>query len=239
MSSRSIFIICGNCRTFIDCFDNQYRNIISKLFEKKEYKIYVYLYLKLTDPGPKGQDGWNFSYDTIIYDDLLNKINEFKIKYTDIEFDYKIIKDNEISDEELLAQVKDRSKYISYYANDNVLLRGLHCHYNFECCGKYLLNRNENFDYIIYLRPDLYFTDSCESIDNYDNSKITLGYGPNNNCNDHIAIIPKDYFTSFFFSRMNLYRTNTDYYVQTPEEVYCYTINNNVRKIGDYYIKRQ
>ena len=76
----------------------------------------------------------------------------------------------------------------------------MHCHYNFECCGKYILEKEKNnnmvFDYLI--RPDLYFIKDCDSIDKYDNSKITLGTGPNCYNNDHIAIIPRLHFNSFF-----------------------------------------
>ena len=41
----------------------------------KKNNIYVYLYLKLTDPGPKGQGGWDFEYKSNDYNTILNKIN--------------------------------------------------------------------------------------------------------------------------------------------------------------------
>ena len=56
-----IFVLSGNSRTFIDCIDSIYTHLILKLFPK-DVNIYIYMYLKLTDPGPKGQDGWNFKY---------------------------------------------------------------------------------------------------------------------------------------------------------------------------------
>ena len=57
IKKNAMIVIPGNCRTFLDCFDSCYRHIISKLFSEDEYNIYIYLYLKLTDPGPKDQAG--------------------------------------------------------------------------------------------------------------------------------------------------------------------------------------
>jgi len=53
------------------------------------------------------------------------------------------------------------NNYLFSYSLDSVLLHGIHCHYNFEKCGEYLINKEKNinkkFDYIIYVRPDLFF----------------------------------------------------------------------------------
>ena len=52
--SKILFVLCGNCRTFIDYVDSCYENIISSFVSPLEkYDIHLYLYLKLTDPGPK------------------------------------------------------------------------------------------------------------------------------------------------------------------------------------------
>ena len=236
-----IFILSGNCRTFIDCIDTCYNNIISKLFSN-ETIIYIYLYLKLTDPGPKGYKNWDFIYESIEYTTLMNKINEMKNLYKDICIEYKILEDNEISDNDLLSQVKCREKYNGYYSEDSKLVRGMHSHYNFECCGKYILEKEEyiksKFDYIIYIRPDLYFTKKCNSITTYSDVLVTLGTGPHDFNNDHLAIIPRTQFKKFFFDRMNLYRNNTIDSFKYPEEVYRSTIQYNVLNIGKYYIKR-
>jgi hypothetical protein len=240
MSKNALFVLSGNCRTFIDCFESLYNNVISKLFTK-DYNIYVYFYLKLTDPGPKGQDGWNFEYKDIEYDTILSKINQIIYTYSTLHIEYKLLTKNEISDDELMLQVKDRTLYRENY-KDNILLRGLHCHYNFEKCGMHILNLEEEhkyiFDYIIYIRPDLFFIDVCDNIEMYNNSIITLGIGPNNYNNDHIAIIPRQHLNSFFFDRMNVYRNNTIHYFISPEEIYWHTITYEVKKIGKYYIKR-
>jgi len=243
MSNKNIiFVLCGNCRTFINCFESCYNNIISKLCVNNNYKIYVYLYLKLTDPGPKGQENWNFTYENIIYEDLEKAINNIKNKYTEINIEYKIIETNEISDDELKSQVLSRNKCISYLANDTFLLRSLHCHYNFEKCGDYILKKEEElqntFEYIIYIRPDLYFTEPCKNIDTYRNDIITLGSGSNPNNNDHLAIIPRRQFDSFFFDRMKLYRTNLEKDYPCPEAIYLSTIEYIEEPIGKYYIKR-
>lgn len=118
----------------------------------------------------------------------------------------------------------------------------MHCHYNFEKCGNYILEKekklNCKFDYIIYVRPDLYFTKCCDNIEKYNSSIITLGEGPNIYNYDHMAIIPGKYLKEFFFDRINIYRNNTDKIFEIPEQVYNHTINYEVKSIGSYFIKR-
>lgn len=235
---NAIFVISGNCRSFLDCLDTCYDNIMTKMFDKHQYNLYAYFYLKLTDPGPKGQSGWNYTYKNVEKNKVIDKIKEIK----DIGVDYKILDGNEISDNELLSQVKNRLNYISYYGKDNVLLRGMHCHYNLEMCGKFIIEKEkeirQKFDFMVYIRPDLYFTEKCKNIESYDNSKITLGEGPNYYNNDHIAIVPSEHFQSFFFDRMKVYRTNETKSFDTPESVYWHTIKFKTDCIGKYFIKR-
>jgi hypothetical protein len=241
-----LIVMSGNARTFNICVNTIYYYVVSKLFvkDRSEYNIYAYYYLKLTDPGPKGQPGWDFIYKDNTKELILNAINYVSKKYN-IKSESNVIFTNEISDEELLSQVKDRSKYTSHiYGNDSFLLRGLHCHYNLEQCGKYILNKEKQenivFDTIIYLRPDLYFNESCDSINTYSKDKITVGNGPDlypwNN--DHIAIIPRNQLYSFFFGRMKLYRENTSICYNRPEDVYLTTIDYEIKQIGHYIIKR-
>ena len=241
MTKNVMFVLCGNCRTFIECFNNLYINIISKLFSH-DFKIFIYLYLKLSDPGPKGQDGWNFEYNNFEYNIVLDKINKIKNEYPILNIEYKLLQDNEITDNELMLQVKDRSLYNEHFSSDSMFLRSLHCHYNFEKCGIFILEKEKSlkckFNYIIYVRPDLFFTNCCNNIEIYNKFIITLGIGPNIYNNDHIAIIPREHMDSFFFNRMNLYRNNIINYFHTPEEVYWNTINFEVKQIGEYYIKR-
>ena len=236
-----MFILAGNCRTFLDCIYSICDNIIIKLFPEG-YTIYIYLYLKLTDPGPKGQHDWNFLYHDIDYNALINKINELKERHYSFNIEYKILTTNEITDEELMSQVKNRNLYNGYYSEDNHLIRGLQCHYNFVQCGNYILEKEKSiqfqFDYIIYIRPDLFFTSNCNHIDTYSKNIVTLGGYPNSYNNDHIAIIPRNWLNAFFFDRNNLYKTNNDHYFDTPETVYWHTIHYELQVIGDYYIKR-
>jgi len=116
----------------------------------------------------------------------------------------------------------------------------MHCHYNFEKCGNYILEKEKNykFDYIIYARPDLYFKESCNNIEKYNTSIITLSNGPNCHNFDHMAIIPREYLNSFFFDRINIYRNNTDKIFEVAEDIYLHTINYEKESMGSYYIKR-
>jgi hypothetical protein len=241
MEKNAMFVMCGGCRTFVDCVDSAYEHVISKLFLGVKTNISIFLYLKLTDPGPR-KDFINIYVDCDI-NAIEKKIHELRDAHN-VRIDYKLINGDEISDSELLSLVKDRTKYVGqYYGDDKTLLRGMHCHYNFERCGQFVLEKendmNIKFDYIIYIRPDLYFTESCETIDKYDCSKTTFGIGGNIYHNDHIAIVPRIFFSQFFFDRMNVYRNNTEHKFITPETVYWCTQPYNTVKIGSYYIKRQ
>jgi hypothetical protein len=236
-----IFVLSGNSRTFIDCIDSIYTHLILKLFPK-DVNIYIYMYLKLTDPGPKGQDGWNFKYKDNDYNEILDKIHEIETNYPNFNIEYKILNGDEISNNKLMPQVKNRRLYINFYADNHKLFRGIHCHYNLEMCGNYILEKEKSieskFDYIIYLRPDLFFVDDCNTIETYSTSIITLGEGPNAYNNDHMAIVPRDHFNAFFFDRMNIYRNNRDKFFSTAEEVYWHTITYEVKPMGKYFIKR-
>jgi len=244
---NAIFVIAGNARTFVECINSCYNNLILKLFEGLEYNIYIYLYLKLIDSGPKGIDGHNFTYNTTDHDTILQKIQDLKDKYVDICIEYKIIDTNEITDDELLSQVKDRDLYHTYLNTDSKLLRAMHCHYNLECCGKYILEKEKaiqiNFNYIIYTRPDIYFTRQCGPINVYKlNSFIMMGcVDPCVSCypDDLVAVIPRNHLDVFFFGRMNIYRHNTTTRFGMAEEIYWYNIPRNPSRLGKYYIKRQ
>ena len=235
---KAIFILAGNCRTFKDCIESIYTHLISKLFSSQDVEIFIYLYLKLTDPGPKGQPGWDYEYTPCDYNVILTEIQKIKTKYRMVNIEYKLLFGDEISDNDLLAQVKDRSLYNGFYADDNKLLRALHCHYNFEKCGNYVLEKETSiqckFDFIIYVRPDLYFLNSCNDITTFDASKIITGPV------DHFAIVPRNHFNAFFFDIMNIYRNNTDKYFTMAEDVWRHTIANIFQVIWGwkYYIKR-
>ena len=238
---QAIFVFSGNCRTFLYCIDSIYTNLISTLFHR-DVNVFIYFYLKLSDPGPKGQDGWNFEYKDNVSDDVLDKIHKFQTEHPTLNVEYKLLYGDEISNNELMEQVKDRSLYTEFYSKDNVLLRGLHCHYNLEKCGNYILEKEKSiqchFDHIIYVRPDLFFTTCCNNIETYSTSIITLGEGPNVYNNDHVAIVPRRHLNAFFFDRMDIYRNNTDKRFISPEEVYWFTIAYEVKPIGNYFIKR-
>jgi hypothetical protein len=236
-----IFVLAGNCRTFVDCIDSIYERVILKMFDVHKTNIYIYLYLKLTDPGPKGQEGWNFTYKDNDKDIIINKIIKLSEEYK-IQIDYKLLYTNEIADEELLSQIKDRTKYIEYFNIGNLMMRAIHCHYNFEKCGEFIeeKERKENikFDYIIYVRPDLYFTEDCKPIHEYDANVVTAALEPMLN-NDLLAIIPRNCFENFFYDRIKVYRNNTTTFYTKAEDIYFSTINYKIDYVGKYFIKRE
>jgi len=226
---KCIVVICGGARTFTECIDSQYDHIISKLGD-----VDIFFYLKKIDPGSKGQEGWDFEYDDVEIETINNKINELKNK--NIKVLSKIIDGDEIDDNELLKKVKDRSKYIDFLSNDDNLIRCLHQFYNFKKCGEIL---KKNYDYYIFLRPDLFFIEDCFPIEKYSPKKVTLQ--PDKMVNhylDQLAIIPKDQFDNFFFGRMNFMETNTSVSFGKSEEIFANTIDHETKNIGDFYIKR-
>lgn len=230
---KCLVVICGGARTFYDCIDSQYENIISKLAQD----VSVLFYLKKTDPGPKGQEGWDFEYEDVENETINDKIN--KLKDQDIKVLSKIINEDEIDDNELLKKVKDRSKYIDFLSNDDNLIRCLHQFYNFKKCGEIIKNQNIDYDYYIFLRPDLFFTKSCFSIEKYSSTKVTLHPDKvKDHYLDQLAIIPKDQFNNFFFGRMKFMETNTSASFGKSEEIFVYTIDHETKNIGDFYIKR-
>ena len=245
---KRIYFLCGNARTFLDCFDSTYENIIDKLFcDNAKKNTHILFYLKCDDPGPKGQNKkWDFTYPLIDETVLKNKISKFTEKYNDITFHSEILLTNKIDDNELLLQVKNRKLYTGFFKDDKKLIRSLHCFYNFEECGKIInqieLDNKFNFDFYIYIRPDLFFQKPCHNIFEYitDTDKIILCKGPNRSNHDHFAIIPNKYKYNFFFERMDLIRTNDKINLCRSEDIYWKTIQDEyvVKPIGKYRIKR-
>ena len=245
---KRIYFLCGNARTFLNCFDSTYKNIIDKLFcDNTKKNTHVLFYLKCDDPGPKKQKEWDFTYTLLDETILKNIISKFTEKYNNISFHLEILPTNKINDSNILLQVKNRKLYTGFLGNDEKLIRILHIHYNFEDCGK-IINKIEshnkfNFDFYIYIRPDLFFEEPCHNISKYitNTDKIILGKGPNNQNTDHMAIIPHKYKYDFFFERMNLFRTNDKKNFCITEEIYLTTIEDKyiIESIGKYSIKRE
>lgn len=237
----NIYVLCGNARTFISCIDSCYENLINSLEDGEKYVLF---YLKLSDPGPKGQEFWDFSYPIVRRADILSKISEIKTNHPELNIITKIVSDNEITDEDLYDKIKDRSKYIEFLDDDKKLLRSMHYFYNFEICGNMILDieqeRKEEFENIIFCRPDLYFTKPANNIESYSLSNVVLGYGPNIYINDHVAIVPRIFLDNFFFDRMKLFENNDEDIFCISEDIYIQTIEDCFTEelIGEYYIKR-
>jgi len=255
VGKNRIYFLCGNARTFLSCFDSAYENIISKLFENNnKQNTHILFYLKCDDPGPRGVQYWDFEYDLIDKNKLKQEIERYEKKYKNITFHSKLLDTNEIGDNELLNQVKDRSKYVEGFERDKIFLRALHFNYNIEQCGKIIeeiqKKNNIEFDFFIFIRPDLFFSKCCSNIDNYNKNKVICSryapFAPNEKhatplyagC-DLLAIIPNKYKDAFFFERMRLIRTNTEHVFKSAEPLYLHTLDSyQLIQIGDFKIKR-
>ena len=236
-----IFLLCGNARTFLECFDSCYEHLISKLFvSNTPDNTHVLLYLKCDDPGPKNQDGWRFEYPSIDTHEFRDNI-DWLTKTYNVTFHVHVLESNEISDEELLSQVKRRDLYYYFLAIDCNLLRALHCHYNMERCNDIIESIQTRFDYYVYVRPDLYFSGPCKHINEYAPNKIICGEGPYpGSAEDHLALIPRRYKNDFLAGRMNLFRNNVTERFDRVELIYNKTLGDNyvVDTLGKYEIKR-
>ena len=241
--THNIYIICGNVRTFKKCFESCYLNIILEFCKNKNTINHVLFYLKIKDSGPKNQEGWNYSYTDLSYENINEYIESMINKYNIKNVYKKIIFDNEISETELINYVKDRSKYYDFLEDDNKLIRSMHSHYNFKKCGEFILNlekeKNLKFNNLIYIRPDLFFKKNCDII--YSDDSVILGLGPLGEINDHIAIVPRKYLKRFFLDRINIYYTNDSIFFKNPESIYVETIKDIYieKNIGEYYIMRE
>jgi hypothetical protein len=236
-----IFVICGNARTFLQCFDSCYENVINVL--GRGQNVTLFFYLKLTDPGPKQQDGWNFTYSPQKHEEILGMIRKYYGRGKQIY--YQLLAGDEINEKDILNQIADRSKYGGFFNQDVHLSRAMHCHYNFEACGKFILDLEKHnhsiYHTIVYVRPDIFFTEKCFELKYYNPFKVTFGNGPNLLLSDHIAIIPRKFFKQFFFDRMKVYRENRTFFFEYAEMVYQFTLKDNFirENIGRYYIKRE
>jgi hypothetical protein len=219
---KVLFIIAGGCRTFLECYDNIYNNLIIPFSDyNKDIIPDIYLYLKLSDPGKKDLVNWNFDYKQMNKEDIINKINSKH--YTD----YKILEQPECSDLEHEKNIKNnnlvtRPKMISVPNDDfgthvngesksktpvKRIIRGMQCHYNYKQCGEYILELEKKkkikYDYIVFCRPDLYFLKSVKHYSSFNKDLICTG-----DKSDRLAYIPRKYMEKFFFDRYNVYINN-------------------------------
>jgi hypothetical protein len=232
---KCLVVICGGARTFYDCIDSQYENVISKLAQD----VSVLFYLKKTDPGPKGQKGWDFEYEDVETETINDKINNILKKNKNIKIYSNILDGDVIDDNELLKTVKDRSKYIEFLKDDDKFIRCLHQFYNFKKCGEIIKKQNIKYDYYIFLRPDIFFTKKCLPIEKYSSKNVTLHSDINNpHYIDHLAIIPHNQFDNFFFGRIDFIKNNKSIFIEKSEDIFLHTIDYEEKKIGDFYVKR-
>ena len=239
-----IYFLCGNARTFSQCFDSAYSHIIDKLFDNNtKMNTHVLFYLKCDDPGPKGQKKWDFTYPPINKEELESQILHFAKKYNNITFYSKVLLTNEIGDDELFSQIKNRSLYIRFFSDDKKLLRALHYNYNIDQCGKIIevieFKKQIQFDYYIFIRPDLFFKKPCKHVSNYTAYDKIILDNQNVSSIDHFAIIPKKYKYTFFFSRMNLFITNNEHRFWRNEDIMRILLDNcEIIHLFEYIIKR-
>jgi hypothetical protein len=234
------------------CIDNAFKHVVTKLFSNDpSAKVSVYMHLKLTDPGPKGHPNFNYEYPPVNKESMLNKIQELTNTYPDIKIHHTLLDGEEISEHDLLSQLKARSRFTEHLGEDKFLKRSMFIHYNYEKCGVNILRLQEEnkcvYDTFVYMRPDIIVSEDCNTIDTYDKDKVIFSsrrHEPDKDClggTGLIFIIPKKFFKNFFVDIMNIYRTDTgDRYKKliSAEEVGASALPYKVAKISNPEILR-
>ena len=200
--SRKIFVLLGNARTFIECFESFCSRMLLNLFEDNtKENTFVLLYLKTDDPGAKNQkshkanQNFNFSYPKVNADKIHLLIDQMEKQFSNVHFVRHIIPANEKTDEELFELLPKRELYFDWLKSDIQLKRALQQAYNFQRCDELISeiekNNNIEFDFYLTVRPDIYFIKDFEDISKYYTEKNrsmdkVLG------CHDVYFFIPKE-----------------------------------------------
>ncbi len=240
--TKILFVFIGGARTFLQNFENLFENIIVPFSENCEI-CDVYYYIKNFDPGPKLQIGWNYSYNNVDKNELINKINSKP------NIGYNIIEED-VPDITLYKQIKNRNNFtgffneetekdIEYKNNDSTenhiyyhLTRSMQMHLNFKNVYDFITNHENKmknkYDIVFYLRPDLFFNDKIFNYKNFSSKNITTDSG---NHIDRWAIIPRNLLESYLNKPYTTYFKNNECIFNCAEEILHECIKNKYIKI--------
>ena len=122
-----------------------------------------------------------------------------------------------------MESVKTRELYTGFNEQNEHFIRALHIAYNLERAGQILLDiekeRGAEFDTVVYIRPDLFFTGEAGHLSDYVLNEAIFCTGTSYYSYDHFAILPRAYMKKFFLDKMEIYRTNTEKEFVTRQEV--------------------
>jgi hypothetical protein len=126
-SSDVLVLIAGGARTFLHTFDSQITSVIDALGHAD-----VYLYLKLTDPGPKGQEGWNFKYK-----DQNKEAIELKIKQCSSVVGYELVNGDPPNETQKMLRDLDCRRIFKGYMDEGLhRVRAMLMHQTLHTAGK-------------------------------------------------------------------------------------------------------
>lgn len=177
-SCNKIFVLLGNARTFLECFETFCSRMLLNLFDNNtKENTFLLLYLKTDDPGSKKQNlpnpkmNFNFDYSPVNTDEINLLIDKMEKQYTNVQFVRFILPTNQKTDEELFQLIPKRELYYDWLNCDVQLKRALQQAYNYQACDKLIgeIERDNNieFDFYIAVRPDLYFLKEYNDISTY------------------------------------------------------------------------
>ena len=212
---KILFQVVGGARTIFQTYERMYKNLFSQFTHNYDLNFY----LKEKDTGPKNNSGVNFIYHDLEKKDIIELINKYKYKGSvEINFSEKDLNEND--KQKILI---NRNKFKEWLLNEEILLRIMNFHYNLYLC----FNKNENYDYIFYTRPDIIYDKQVPFYLNYDNENI---YDfSHQNFNDFCSLVPKKLNYYFFKKPFEMYSNPEDVFTG-PEQLLNYCIR-------DYYIK--
>lgn len=213
---KTLFAFAGNARTFLDCIDSIRENVITKMVPPED-DTYLYFYMKLTSP-PKGE----YVYQSVNREDVIRKLTElesfgFHVAST-------LLDGDEVPNDVLLSCVARRCMYFDELSGDG-LARAMQCHYNLERVGQWISKFQQTnqlvFDRVVYIRPDLYFTESCLPLHTCSNSRVTLALNTDSDVypSDVMAVIPKSRVYDFFHTPLHIYKTNVSQPFNSPQQI--------------------
>jgi hypothetical protein len=212
---KILFQVIGGARTIFQTYEKMYHNLFSKLGVKYDIRFY----LKEKDPGPKNNGGVNFVYHDLNKEDIIQLIDKYKYKGNiDI-----IFSDKDLNKEDKDLILNNRDKFKEWLLNEEILIRIMNFHYNLSLC----FEKNKDYDFIFFTRPDIIYEKPIPFYLNYsDTNIIDFSY---QNFNDFCSLIPNKLNYYFFKKPFEMY-SNPEYIFTGPEQLLNYCIK-------DYYIK--
>lgn len=254
-----LFAVSGNARSFLNCFNSYIHNFVTPLLNNTNRSAHFYFYLKLRDPGPKGQHGFDYTYKDVDADAIVAQLRDLARQPHTL-VSYRLMQEDDPTDDAIMAQVKNRSKYTQFLASDRMLVRSVQFFYNLEQVGKFLAERlwmqKWRYKDVVWTRPDLYFATKAKSLNDFRADGVVRGILNKQKrymSKDFIALVRGPFIEQFFTKGMHILRTNNHDLYSSSEALYyglagrsdsfdeflvCYYVERNASRVHNVTAER-